>query len=246
MPDPSNERRAFFREIAGAAMGVKRAADEALAEPAQPSRYEGQDPAARERLSAAAVLVVGAGAVGSPVALYLAGAGIGRLGVVDPAEVALADLSGQLLHFTPDAGVPKAHSAVAKLGFLNPEIRVEPYQAEFSPAMLAGQDLVVDTAGAVAEARACVVVRARVEGAGGFVAVVPPGAPLLRDGESVPESPLYGGVRDTGARGAVAGVVGSLAARAALAVLGGLEPVGDGYRLELDLQTPSLVRRPLS
>ena len=57
-----------------------------------------------------------------PVALYLAGAGVGRLGIVDADDVELSNLHRQLLHFTPDVGVPKAHSAAAKLGFLNPEV----------------------------------------------------------------------------------------------------------------------------
>ena len=90
------------------------------------------------------MLVVGAGALGSPVAAYLAGAGVGRLGVVDDGEVELSNLHRQHLHFTPDIGVPKAQSAAAKLGFLNPEIAVEPYQARFAPPMLDEQDLVVD------------------------------------------------------------------------------------------------------
>ena len=72
--------------------------------------------------------MVGAGALGSPVAAYLAGAGVGRLGIVDADDVELSNLHRQLLHFTPDLGVPKAHSAAAKLGFLNPEVVVEPYQ----------------------------------------------------------------------------------------------------------------------
>ena len=75
------------------------------------------------------MLVVGAGALGSPVATYLAGAGVGRLGIVDDGDVELSNLHRQHLHFTPDLGVPKAHSAAAKLGFLNPDIVVEPYQA---------------------------------------------------------------------------------------------------------------------
>ena len=94
------------------------------------------------------MLVVGAGALGSPVALYLAGAGVGRLGIVDGDEVELSNLHRQLLHFTPDIGVPKAHSAAAKLGFLNPEVVVEPYQVRLDAAnaagLVEGADLVVD------------------------------------------------------------------------------------------------------
>ena len=71
-------------------------------------------------LREAKVLVVGAGALGSPVAAYLAGAGVGRLGIVDGDAVELSDLHRQHLHFTPDVGVPKAHSAAAKLALPQP------------------------------------------------------------------------------------------------------------------------------
>ena len=101
--------------------------------------------AAQLALGDASVLVVGAGALGSPVATYLAGAGVGRLGIVDDGDVELSNLHRQHLHFTPDIGVPKAHSAAAKLGFLNPDIVVEPYQARVRrPRCVDGQDLVVD------------------------------------------------------------------------------------------------------
>src|ERR671920_2069722 len=99
-------------------------------------------------LREASVLVVGAGALGGPVALYLAGAGVGRLGIVDDDAVELSNLHRQLLHFTPDVGAPKAESAAAKLRFLNPGVVVEPYRARFEPengpALVEGQDLVVD------------------------------------------------------------------------------------------------------
>ncbi len=104
--------------------------------------------AAQLALRGASVLVVGAGALGSPVALHLAGAGAGRLGIVDADDVELSNLHRQHLHFTPDIGVPKAHSAAAKLGFLNPETVVEPYQVRLDEAnaagLVAGHDLVVD------------------------------------------------------------------------------------------------------
>ena len=96
----------------------------------------------------ASVLVIGAGALGSPVALYLAGAGVGRLGIADDDDVELSNLHRQLLHFTPDIGVAKVESAATKLRFLNPEIVVEPYQvrvdATNAPGLIEGQDLVID------------------------------------------------------------------------------------------------------
>ena len=104
--------------------------------------------AAQVALREARVLVVGAGALGSPVALYLAGAGVGRLGILDDDAVELSNLHRQLLHFTPDLGVSKAESAAAKLRFLNPEVVVEPYRVRLEDGnaaeLVAGHDLVVD------------------------------------------------------------------------------------------------------
>ena len=82
--------------------------------------------------------MIGAGALGSPVAPYLAGAGVGRLGIVDDDVVELSNLHRQPLHFTPDVGVPKAECAAAKLRFLNPEIVVEPYQVRVDADNAAG------------------------------------------------------------------------------------------------------------
>ena len=152
-----SDRRAFFRDLAAAARDAAAggavgggevptgplAARERLGE-SELERYSRQlvlpewSEVAQLALRAASVLVVGAGALGSPVAAYLAGAGVGRLGIADSDVVELSNLHRQHLHFTPDAGVPKAHSAAAKLGFLNPEIVVEPYQVRLEPANVAG------------------------------------------------------------------------------------------------------------
>src|SRR4051812_23916394 len=156
-----SSRRGLFRELAAAAA---RAAipDEATRVQARPAlldagemeRYSRQLllPEWTERsqvaLRDASVLVIGAGALGSPVALYLAGAGVGRLGVVDDDDVEISNLHRQPLHFTPDVGEPKAESAAAKLRFLNPDIIVEAYRMRVDETnaggLVAGQDLIVD------------------------------------------------------------------------------------------------------
>ena len=66
-------------------------------------------------LKAARVLVVGAGGLGAPVLLYLAAAGVGTLGVVDDDTVSLSNLQRQVIHATPDVGVPKVESAAATI-----------------------------------------------------------------------------------------------------------------------------------
>jgi sulfur-carrier protein adenylyltransferase/sulfurtransferase len=104
--------------------------------------------AGQERLQSARVLVVGAGGLGSPVALYLAAAGIGTLGIVDCDQVELSNLQRQILHETRDLGQPKALSAARRLRALNPEIGVVPHalelRAENVGALVAGYDLIVD------------------------------------------------------------------------------------------------------
>ncbi len=76
-------------------------------------------------LCRARVLVVGAGGLGAPVLLYLAAAGVGVLGIVDDDVVTLSNLQRQVIHATPDIGVPKVESAAAVIQRLNPHVAVE-------------------------------------------------------------------------------------------------------------------------
>jgi adenylyltransferase/sulfurtransferase len=87
----------------------------------------------QRRLKDARILVVGAGGLGSPAALYLAAAGVGTLGLIDPDAVDLSNLQRQVIHGTPDVGRPKLASAADRIGALNPHVVVEPY-----PVMLDG------------------------------------------------------------------------------------------------------------
>jgi molybdopterin/thiamine biosynthesis adenylyltransferase/rhodanese-related sulfurtransferase len=79
----------------------------------------------QKRLKAARVLCIGAGGLGSPVALYLAAAGVGRIGLVDPDTVDLSNLQRQILHGTSDVGRSKLDSAADTLREINPEIRLD-------------------------------------------------------------------------------------------------------------------------
>jgi molybdopterin/thiamine biosynthesis adenylyltransferase len=86
----------------------------------------------QRRLLRSKVLLVGAGGLGSPVALYLAAAGVGTLGIVDFDDVDLSNLQRQILHHGHDVGRPKVQSAVDSLSDINPDVKVVPYQEALS------------------------------------------------------------------------------------------------------------------
>jgi molybdopterin/thiamine biosynthesis adenylyltransferase len=268
----SGSRRSFFRDLASAVAAAK----DATATPPDPEpaplpggelsdaeieRYSRQlvlpewGAAAQLALSEASVLVIGAGALGSPVALYLAGAGVGRIGLVDDDAVELSNLHRQLLHFTPDLGVPKADSAAAKLRFLNPDVIVEPYRMRVddanASALLEGQDLVVDCSDSFAtryavNAACCAarvpLVEAGVLGLSGLVMSIRPGrTACYRCAFPTPpeDAPRCA---DAGVLGPAAGVVGSLQALEAMKLLTGVAPaIADGF-LSVDLATAEFMR----
>ncbi len=102
----------------------------------------------QKRLQQSSILLVGAGGLGSPLALYLAAAGVGRLGLVDFDVVDFSNLHRQVLHGTPDVGRPKLHSARDRLQAINPEVRVDLYETHLTAAnalsILEPYDLVID------------------------------------------------------------------------------------------------------
>lgn len=106
------------------------------------------DVAGQERLLAARVLIIGLGGLGSPVAMYLAAAGIGTLVLVDHDRVDLSNLQRQIVHGTDTIGMEKVASAAATLRRLNPEVRVETIPARLEGERLAAEvaaaDLVLD------------------------------------------------------------------------------------------------------
>jgi adenylyltransferase/sulfurtransferase len=100
----------------------------------------------QERLRAAHALVIGAGGLGSPAALYLASAGIGTLTLVDGDRVDLTNLQRQILHTTERIGTPKAASGRQSLAALNPDVRIEAIEARVDGAAL---DALVERASVV-------------------------------------------------------------------------------------------------
>ena len=182
----------------------------------------------QQRLKAARVLIVGAGGLGAPAALYLAAAGVGTIGLVDADGVALSNLQRQVLYGSGDVGRSKVLAAGERLQQLNPNVVVEPHRrmldADNAAGLVRGYDLVLDgtdsfeTRFAVSDA--CVAERRPlVSGAIGrwtgqlsvFAAGVTPGSPCYRC--LVPETPPDAETCSAvGVMGALAGVIGSMMA----------------------------------
>src|SRR5678815_4958164 len=90
--------------------------------------------AGQQALGKASVLIVGAGGLGSPAAMYLAAAGVGRIGIADADRVDVSNLHRQLLHRTADIGRKKTDTARATLEAINPHVRVEAIAERVSSA----------------------------------------------------------------------------------------------------------------
>jgi molybdopterin/thiamine biosynthesis adenylyltransferase/rhodanese-related sulfurtransferase len=228
---------------------------------AELSRYERQlalpevGLAGQQRLQEARVLIVGAGGLGSPAALYLAAAGVGVLGVVDDDAVEVSNLHRQILHGTADIGRQKAASAADALQRLNPHVRVETHRerltASRAESLFAGYDVVVDgsdnyaTRYAVNDACARLGkawVYGSVERFSGQVSVFcTHGGPCYRC--IFPDPPAPGSTascEEIGVLGAVPGVVGSLQAVEAIKCILGIGDLLVGRLLQLDFQSANV------
>ncbi len=187
------------------------------------------------KIRAASVLVVGAGGLGSPAGLYLAAAGVGRLGIVDDDTVSLSNLQRQILFRTPDVGEAKSDAAAKTLAALNPGVTLEPHKirltADNAASLIAPYDIVLDGSDNF-ETRFLIndtcfalnktLVFAAVTEFEGQLATFK-GRPCYRC--LFPEPPPPGtvpGCSETGVIGAAAGVMGSLAALEVLKEITGM------------------------
>jgi adenylyltransferase/sulfurtransferase len=211
--------------------------------------------AGQERLRDANVLIVGAGGLGSPAALYLAAAGVGTIGIVDDDVVEISNLHRQIVHGTADVGRQKTTSAAESVQRLNPQVKVDVHQVRLTAAnadaLIGGYDLVVDgsdnypTRYAVNDACARlgkVWIYGSVERFSGQVSVFgAPDGPCYRC--IFPEPPAPGSTascEEIGVLGAVPGVVGSLQAVEALKWMVGVGEPLVGRLLQLDLQNGAI------
>ena len=195
------------------------------------------DVAGQEKLLASRVLIIGAGGLGSPAAMYLAAAGVGQLVIADQDVVELSNLQRQLLHHDSDIGRPKADSASDTLRTINPDVAVTPLVTRLEGPQLAGEvrqaHVVLDCSDnfdtRFAVNAACVRHRTplvsgaaiRMEGQVAVFAAGKAGSPcyhcLYRDGEDTEQT-----CAENGVLAPLVGIIGSLQALEALKVLLGL------------------------
>lgn len=199
--------------------------------------------AGQQRFKAARVLVVGSGGLGAPVALYLAAAGIGTIGIVDDDAVSLSNLQRQVIHTTAGIGTHKVDSAQAALKALNPHVAVVPHRTRLDAgnarALIGAYDLVADgsdnfgTRYLVADSCAALrvpLVTAAVGRFDGSVTVLKPyegDNPSYRDlFPTPPPDGLLPSCAEAGILGALTGVIGSIQALEVLKLVAGIgEPL---------------------
>jgi molybdopterin/thiamine biosynthesis adenylyltransferase/rhodanese-related sulfurtransferase len=205
--------------------------------------------AGQERLATASVLVVGAGGLGCALLPYLAGAGIGRMTLLDPDCVEEHNLHRQPLYRMSDLGAPKVEVARAALLALNPSLEIRALRERLSPANAASHcervEVVVDAADSFAvtytlsdECRRLgrPLVSASVLGQSGYAGVFCGGAPSYR--AVFPDLPRQAATcAETGVLGTAVGVLGVLEAQLTLALLLGFEPSVRARLVSVDLRT---------
>lgn len=217
---------------------------------------------AQQRLNEAQVLIIGAGGLGSPAALYLAAAGIGTLTLADPDTVDVSNLQRQILHGQRDLDRPKVESARDRLADINPDTRVNTVAERLAgPALqaaVAAADLVVDASDNFAtrfavnaacwQARRPLVSGAAIRYEGQLsvfradLATGPCYRCLYRDGEEAEQT-----CAENGILAPIVGIIGSLQALEAIKVLAGVGTPLDGRLLILDgrsLELRTLKLRP--
>lgn len=208
----------------------------------------------QRKIRNASVLVVGAGGLGSPCSIYLAAAGVGKIGIVDDDLVDLSNLQRQILHTTPDVGREKVQSARETLQSINPDVEVVPHRlrlkAENILPLIRQYDYVVDgsdnfpTKFLVNDACVMAGVPFSIAGilrfAGQLLTVLPKQGPCYRCIFNEPPPPgLVPSCQEAGVLGAVAGLVGVLQATEVLKLILGRAETLDGHIMLVDIKKMS-------
>lgn len=210
--------------------------------------------AGQQRLLSANVLIVGAGGLGSPAAMYLAASGVGEIGIVDDDAIDLSNLQRQIAHRTADIGRKKADSMAGTLAALNPAVRLHVYHERAAADNIEGivrdrdYDFVLDCTDNFPAKfllnDTCVRLdtpfsHAAITGFHGqIMTVVPKKGPCYRCiFEDVPEEGAVPTARDVGVLGAAVGVLGALQAAEAVKYLLGIGDLLVGRLLTVDVLT---------
>jgi thiazole biosynthesis adenylyltransferase ThiF len=203
----------------------------------------------QKKLLQGRVLIVGAGGLGAPAALYLAAAGVGTIGIADADDVDLSNLQRQVIHTTADIGKPKVISAKETMQAINPDVRVNAYRtfvmSENVMDLVRDYDFIIDgTDNFPAKFLindACVLSKKPFSHAGiirfkgQLMTYVPGQGPCYRCVFREPPPPdAVPTCRQAGVVGAVAGVIGALQAVEAIKYLVGAGDLLTGYMLTYD------------
>jgi len=206
-------------------------------------------PAGQRKLKASSAVVVGAGGLGVPAAVYLATAGVGKIGLVDGDIIELPNLHRQFLYSAKDVGLSKADTARDRLAKLNPNVQVVPYRLRLDSSnvmrILSGYDVVIDATDNFPSRYlindACVIlgkpdVYASVLRLEGQASVFfPPGGPCYRCLYPTPPPPdEVRSCSEAGVLGVVTGIMGGLQAAQAISIMLGNDPTLAGRLLLFD------------
>lgn len=214
----------------------------------------------QKKLLNAKVLIIGAGGLGSPAAMYLAAAGVGTLGIADNDEVDLSNLQRQIIHTTKDVGKAKAQSAKETIAAMNPDVTVNTYHTVVSSKnimeLIHDYDFIVDATDnfptkflindACVMAKKPFVHAGVVRFEGQVMTYIPNEGPcyrcVFRDPPPMDTVPTC---KQAGIMGAVCGVIGSIQAMEAIKYILGVGQPLTGYLLTFDALTMNFRKVPL-
>lgn len=203
----------------------------------------------QKKLLNAKVLIIGAGGLGAPAAMYLAAAGVGTIGIADADEVDLSNLQRQIIHATEDLGKAKVQSAKETMNKMNPDVTVHTYRtfvtAENIKELIADYDFIIDgTDNFPAKFLindACVMLKKPFSHAGiirfkgQLMTYVPGKGPCYRCiFKDPPPKDAVPTCKQAGVIGAMGGVIGSLQAMEAIKYIVGVGDLLTGYLLTYD------------
>lgn len=203
----------------------------------------------QKKLMNGSVLIIGAGGLGAPAAMYLAAAGVGRIGIVDADVVDLSNLQRQIIHTTADIGRPKVESAAETMKAINPDVEVKTYQefiySENIMDIIKDYDFILDgTDNFPAKFLindACVMAEKPFSHAGiirfqgQLMTVIPHQGPCYRCVfKTMPPKDAVPTCKSAGVIGAIAGTIGSLQAMEAVKYLTGTGDLLVGRLLTFD------------